>query len=83
MADKFKDTIDGGIKIGRASNLGQTIQHARTTLDQGKPVYVRKTSESHIVVKFTGLPAEAASYVYGDQRENPQWVQKALNIINS
>lgn len=80
---KYKATVDGGIPLGKASNLVQTMDFAKPLLRQGKRVYVRDTSQPGTVATFVGFPAEVTTTnALGEQRPNPDWVGKALNFLS-
>lgn len=81
MTQKFRATVDGGIPLGRASNLPAIMQLALPELKRGRRVYVRDTGKPNVVT-FTGFPPEAVTHnQLGDITTNPDWVIKAQRLL--
>lgn len=79
MAERFRTTLDGGIVLGRASNLTQAVNYAKTYAHKQR-VYIKNTTTHHTLIIIPGEESRATNMV-GDTIDHPDWAVKALRLL--
>lgn len=81
MVERFRTTLDGGIVLGRASNLPAAVNYAKAQIDMGRNVYIKNTTTSHTMILRPGDPPRYTNMV-GEPIDPPNWAEKALRLLN-
>ena len=81
VAERFRASLDGGIKISQATNLASATQAMIPHLKRGKRCYLRNTTTNHVVT-WEGFPPEAEAHnMVGEPIDLPHWVDKAQQML--
>ena len=81
MSERWRASLDGGIKISGATNLASATQAMIPHLKRGERAYLKNMTTSHVVT-FQGFPPEATAHnMVGEPIDLPQWANKALQML--
>ena len=80
VAERFRTTLDGGIVLGRASNLPAAVNYAKAHVGE-RTVYIKNTTTSHHMILRPGEPPRYTNLV-GEHIDQPEWAAKALRLLN-